>query len=96
MSYMRFTVNFHDYDWTNMVGDVTQRTVKFGIPEFLSYAKEVGAEPVIMISDYHGASQDAAALVKYLNAQGDADGDGVDWAAVRDSDKALLGLEPGP
>lgn len=88
MTYARFTVNFHDYNWRNMVGPVAGRAVKFGIPEFLKFAQQTGVEPVIMISDYNGDASEAAQLVEYLNGNSG-------WADQRDIDKAALGLAPG-
>ncbi|MEN8263648.1 MAG: hypothetical protein ABFR82_09320, partial [Nitrospirota bacterium] len=46
------------------------QAVIFGLPEFLSFCSEVGAKPVIGISEYPWkvSSQAAAEMVEYLNA----------------------------
>jgi alpha-N-arabinofuranosidase len=59
----------HNFNWKNAVGPVEQRPdFAFGVDEFIEFCRGVGAEPLMMVSDYVGGPQDAADLVEYLNA----------------------------
>ncbi|MDR1282894.1 MAG: hypothetical protein LBK99_19030 [Opitutaceae bacterium] len=59
----------HNFDWKKTIGPLADRPMfKFGLNEYLQLCRALGAEPVIIISDYHGTAQDAADLVEYLNA----------------------------
>lgn len=61
----------HGWDWKKSVGPRSEREQQLGLDEFISYCREVGAEPLIMVSDYTGNAQDASDLVEYLNAPDD-------------------------
>jgi len=94
----------HWYDWKKSVGPIESRPencisydiynecvsgkITYGLPEFLQNAEDIGAIPVITISDYSGTAQDAADLVEYLNAPVGPDNPngGIDWALVRVDD----------
>lgn len=65
----------HNYDWRKSVGPLAQRgnpDWAFGLDEYLAFCREVGAEPMITISDYVLPAAEmprhAADLVEYLNA----------------------------
>ena len=59
----------HNFDWKKTIGPLSERpNFQFGLDEFLKLCAELGAEPVIIVSDYAGTDQDAADLVEYLNA----------------------------
>lgn len=59
----------HVYDWKKTVGPLNERPdYTFGLMEFLSFCKAVGAEAQICVSAYTGEPQDAADLVEFLNA----------------------------
>lgn len=68
----------HGHDWRHTVGPIVpggtdrrSRDFRFGLPEFLRLAAEVGADPVIVVSEYTGTpdvAASAADLVAYLNA----------------------------
>lgn len=91
----------HWYDWKKSVGPIESRPdnciaydiydecapdqITYGFPEFLQNAEDIGAIPVITVSDYTGTFQDAADLVEYLNAPVSPDNPngGIDWAQVR-------------
>ena len=63
----------HGFDWKASVGPIVARPhAAFGIDEFIAACRRVGAEPLMMVSDYTGTPQDAADLVEYLNAPADA------------------------
>jgi alpha-N-arabinofuranosidase len=62
----------HNYDWRKSVGPRTERgDWQFGLDEYLLVCKEIGAEPMITISDYVLPAEEmpkhAAELVEYLN-----------------------------
>lgn len=62
----------HNFDWHNAVGPIAQRqNFAFGINEFITFCRSVGAEPLMNVSAYVGGPQDAADLVEYLNAPAD-------------------------
>lgn len=74
----------HRFDWKKTVGPVADRPdQRFGLPEFLQNCRDLGADPLVTLSDYQGTAQDAADLVEYLN--GPQDGKGR-WAAMRVAD----------
>lgn len=83
----------HEYNWKLTVGPLKDRQQQqFGLPEFMRLAEEIGAEPVITLSDFWGEASDFADLVEYLNAPiGKNQNGGVDWATVRAKDG-----HPGP
>jgi alpha-L-arabinofuranosidase len=63
----------HNYDWHKAVGPLESRgNWKFGIDEYLSLCKTLGAEPIFTVSDYvlpaDQMPANAAGLVEYLNA----------------------------
>ena len=66
----------HGYDWRKAVGPVADRDLKFGLDEYLEFCRQVGAEPMITVSDYvlpaAEMPQQSADLVEYLNAPADA------------------------
>ena len=93
------------FKWKKSVGDVKQRErysrqstekeVKpkravWGVPEWLKMVDYMNPQAeysyVINILD---SDEDIADLVEYLTADGDINGDGVDWAAVRKADGHL-------
>ena len=76
----------HLHDWKRTVGPIDQRKDwPFGLDEFMTWCKAVGAQSVITISYFIGGPRDAAEMVEYLNAPADGSnpGGGVDWAAKR-------------
>jgi alpha-N-arabinofuranosidase len=75
----------HLFNWKLTVGPLETRPKQaFGLAEFLAVARDIGAEPVITVSEYSGSENDAADLVEYLNAPvGRNANGGIDWAAVR-------------
>ncbi|MGC8667291.1 MAG: alpha-L-arabinofuranosidase C-terminal domain-containing protein [Chthonomonadales bacterium] len=74
----------HTFEWKKTVGPLAKRpNQQWGLPEFLQHCKDIGAEPLITVSDYTGTAQDAADLVEYLNAPNDGRHP---WAALRASD----------
>lgn len=75
----------HLFNWKLTVGPLETRPKQpFGLAEFMQSVQEIGADPVITISDYFGTESDAADLVEYLNAPlGQNTNGGIDWAAVR-------------
>ena len=76
----------HLFDWKKTVGPLDKRPdQQFGLPEFLTACAAMNAVPVITVSDYYGAPQDAADLVEYLNAPDDGRHR---WAALRTADGA--------
>ncbi len=75
----------HNYDWRKTVGpDAKASGWKFGLDEYLSLCRSIGAVPLITISDYvlpaDQMPANAASLVEYLNAPADA---GHPWAMKR-------------
>ena len=63
----------HNFDWRKTVGPVEARPDwRFGLDEYLTLCRAVGAEPLITFSDYALPAADlprlAADLVEYLNA----------------------------
>ncbi|XHR31171.1 MAG: alpha-L-arabinofuranosidase [Chthoniobacteraceae bacterium] len=63
----------HNFDWRKAVGPLeTRGEWKFGIDEFLSLCRELGAEPMFTVSEYVLPAEEmpahAAELVEYLNA----------------------------
>ena len=59
----------HVFDWKKAVGPAVNRpNYTFGLMEFLSFCKSIGAEAQICVSAYTGGPQDAADLVEFLNA----------------------------
>ncbi len=63
----------HLYQWKRTIGPVGSRpNQRFGLPEFLTVCKAIGAQPLITLSDYAGTAQDAADFVEYLNSPADA------------------------
>ena len=58
----------HGYNWKDFVGPLQSRGDKlFGLEEYLTICKQVGALPQIVVSEYTGEASDAADLVEYLN-----------------------------
>lgn len=58
------------FHWKDASGPLSERPDKkwtFGVDEFLTFCKEIDAEPLMQVSYYTGTPQDAADLVKYLN-----------------------------
>ncbi len=103
ISYSRFPGGdgVHYYDWKKTVGpigsrpgirdengDGTLEKITFGIAEFLQNTEDIGAIPVITMSDFTGTAVDAADLVEYLNSPNDGSNPngGTDWAQVRAAD----------
>ena len=87
------------YNWKEAVGPIDQRAkypteesttlvpMTFGLSEFLRNAQDIGAKPIITISEYGGAAADAADLVEYLNAPlGTNPNGGIEWARIRETD----------
>ena len=74
----------HSYNWKNAVGEGRKHFL-YGVEEFLTTAREIGAEAVITVSYFTGNEQDAADLVEFLNApdNGSNPNGGADWAAKR-------------
>lgn len=60
----------HNYEWKKAIGSVREHNL-FGIDEFMTVTKAIGAEPVITIGFFAGNEQDAADLVEYLNSPDD-------------------------
>lgn len=96
ISFSRFPggVGVRWYNWKDAVGPIAQRPlypdskgnkvpITFGLPEFLKNTQDMGAIPVIEVSDYFGTAQDAADLVEYLNAPNDG---AHPWAKLRAAD----------
>lgn len=71
----------HGFEWKKTVGPVTKRpNYKFGIPEFLQWCQDIGAIPVMTVSDYACTPEEAGELVEFLNAPAD---DSHPWAKKR-------------
>lgn len=76
-------------DWRSTVGPLANRPhQQFGLPEFLAFCVEVGAQPVITVATSVGNASEAADLVEYLNApdNGSNPNGGQIWAVVRSAD----------
>lgn len=59
----------HGFRWKETVGPLSKRpNFAFGLDEFLAYCRELGAIPLITVSDYSCTPQEAGELVEYLNA----------------------------
>ncbi|MCA9406038.1 MAG: hypothetical protein KC684_05835 [Candidatus Omnitrophica bacterium] len=74
----------HHYDWKKTIGK-DRSEFRFGLDEFLTVAREMGAESIITLSYFTGNAQTQADLVEYLNTPDDGSNPngGADWAAVR-------------
>lgn len=71
----------HNFKWKETIGAPAQRPeFTFGLMEFLSFCRTVGAEPQICVSEYADSPQDAADLVEFLNAPA---APGHQWALKR-------------
>ncbi len=80
------------YHWLDGVGPKEKRptvldrawdtleTNQFGTNEFITWARQVGAEPLFGLNFGTGSSEDAAALVEYCNVPG-----GTKWSELRRS-----------
>lgn len=76
-------------NWKEAIGPISKRVnQRFGLPEFLTFCKAVGAQPLIVVANNVGSESDAADLVEYLNGANDGSNanDGIDWAALRAED----------
>lgn len=74
----------HLYEWKRTIGPLSSRPDQlFGLPEYLTTCKAIGAEPLITVAEYFGTPQDAADMVEYLNAPNDGKHP---WAAKRAAD----------
>lgn len=84
-------VNTYDRD-----GRLIERSVKYGLDEFMKTTAEIGAEPVVIIpihpivvggsdDDYGLRAAHAADIVEYLNSPNDENNPngGTDWATIR-------------
>jgi alpha-N-arabinofuranosidase len=59
----------HNYDWHKAVGPIeTRPDFAFGIDEYVSWCRTVGAEPLFTVPVYVGTPSDKADLVEYCNA----------------------------
>ncbi len=63
----------HNYDWRKSVGpDAKKNGWTFGLDEYLALCRAIGAEPIIIVSDYvlpaEQMPENAAELVEYLNS----------------------------
>ena len=79
----------HNYNWKMTVGPLNERpNMHFGLPEFLAFYEATKAAPLITLSVFWGAPEDAADIVEYLNQpnNGSNPNGGKDWAAVRAMD----------
>jgi alpha-N-arabinofuranosidase len=66
----------HNFDWRKAVGpDAKKSGWLFGLDEYLTLCHDIGAVPLIIVSDYalpaDQMPQNAAALVEYLNSPAD-------------------------
>jgi alpha-N-arabinofuranosidase len=58
----------HHFDWKETIGPLNERPIfQFGLDEFLYICERVGADPIIVVSEYRATLQDLADLVEYLN-----------------------------
>lgn len=89
----------NNFYWKDGIGPITKRNPNydgtgipqtFGTDEFLQYAEELGAEPILVVNvsvagKRTGSVQDAADWVEYCNAPADGSNPngGTDWAALR-------------
>ena len=56
------------HDWEKTIGPVSTRPdFQFGLNEYMTICKAVGAEPQIVFSEYVSSVQDSANMVEYLN-----------------------------
>ena len=67
----------HNFDWRKTVGpDAKKNGWLFGLDEYLAVCSDIGAIPVITVSDYvlpaEQMPENAAELVEYLNSPADA------------------------
>ena len=60
----------NNYDWKKAIGK-NRKEFLFGIDEFLTTSKTLGADPIYTVSYFTGNERDAAELVEYLNAPND-------------------------
>lgn len=59
----------HNFDWHKAVGPIDSRPAfAFGIDEYVSWCRTVGAEPLMTVAVYVGNAADKADLVEYCNA----------------------------
>ncbi len=74
----------HHYNWKDAIGKGRVR-FRYGVDEFLTSCRAMGADPVFTVSYFHGTEQDAADLVEYLNAPADGPNinGGTNWAVKR-------------
>ena len=71
----------HHYNWKEAIGPVEKRlSFRFGLDEFMTLCKVVGAEPIITLSYFTGSDQDLADMIEYLNLPAD---DKTQWAFKR-------------
>ena len=64
----------HTWDWHKAVGPYEERPdVAFGIDEYITFCRKVGAEPLMTVAVYVGTPADNADLVEYCNAPATAD-----------------------
>jgi alpha-N-arabinofuranosidase len=78
------------YHWLDGVGPKDKRptvldrawdtleTNQFGTNEFITWARQVGTEPLLGLNFGTGSAEDAAALVEYCNVAG-----GTKWSELR-------------
>lgn len=72
------------HDWEKTIGPVEARPdFQFGLNEYLSICKTVGAQPQIVLSEYIATPQDLANLIEYLNMPASAQ---YPWAMKRKDD----------
>ena len=99
------------FDWKQAIGPVEDRgcqvngrwggaplTAEYGVDEHMIVTDRMGAQTHITIPFPTETPADAAALVEYMTAPvgEDPDGDGVDWAAVRQANQERLGAPVRP
>jgi alpha-N-arabinofuranosidase len=74
-------VEYSGYQWPMAVGEIDQRAVyegyenvrlDFGLHEFISLCREIGAEPHITIYFLNGSPEKSAAIVEYCNGPADS------------------------
>ncbi|MBL4700773.1 MAG: hypothetical protein JKX85_05890 [Phycisphaeraceae bacterium] len=77
-------LNSQGHDWKKTIGLVSSRpNFQFGLNEYMSICKAVGAEAQIVLSEYITTSQDIAQMVEYLNMPATAQ---YPWAIKRKAD----------
>lgn len=70
----------HKYNWKEAIGPLEDRPMfKFGVDEFLQLCNEIGAKPIIVLSDFEGTNEDLFDLIEYLNSPDTSSG----WGKVR-------------